>query len=162
MDIFSKSKLLVRAVIALLILNFIAIGIFLWRGFSHPHMPPPPRSVQEVSQILKSELNLTDQQAEQINELRKSYFEKENEVLKSLRAGRDSMNAQMFNKDTDEELVMAVAKRISENEYRMEMLRFEQARALKQLCTPDQLLKFEGLLKEIRDYFRPQGPPPRK
>ncbi len=162
MDIFFKSKLLVRAVISLLILNFIAIGIFLWRGFAHPHMPPPHRSVQEVSQILKSELNLTDQQSEQISVLRKSYFEKEKVVLKSLRAGRDSMNAQMFNKDTDEELVMAVAKRISENEYRMEMLRFEQARELKQLCTPDQLQKFEGLLKEIREYFRPEGPPPRK
>lgn len=161
MDIFSKSKLLVRAVIALLILNFIAIGIFLWRGFSHPHMPPR-RGIQEVSQILKNELNLTDQQSEQINVLRKSYFEKEKVVLKSLRAGRDSMNAQMFNKDTDEELVISIAKRISENEYRMEMLRFEQARELKQLCTPDQLQKFEGLLKEIREYFRPEGPPPRK
>ena len=161
MDIFSKSKLLVRAVIVLLILNFMAIGIFLWRGMSRPHMPPH-RGAREVAEILKNELKLTDQQADQISDLRRSYFKKEAEVLKSLRAGRDSMNAQMFNKDTDEEMVVSIAKRISENEYRMEMLRFEQARALKQLCTPDQLLKFEGLLKEIREYFRPVGPPPRK
>jgi Spy/CpxP family protein refolding chaperone len=164
MDIFAQNKLLVRVVIALAVLNVLSIGIFLWKGFSHPPGFPhhPPHGYRDVTGILKRELKLTDTQAEQIDKLRSDYFEKEKMVLGRLRAERDSMNAEMFNKSTDEALVLSLAREISENEYKMEMLRFEQAKELKTICTPDQLEKFNVLMGEIRDYFRPNNQPPGK
>ena len=55
-----------------------------------------------------------------------------------------------------------LAKRVSEYEYKMELLRYEQAQQFKSICTPEQREKFEALVKEIRDYFKPNNQPPRK
>ena len=72
------------------------------------------------------------------------------------------MNELIFNKDTDSTLVKALAKRVADNEYQMELYRLEQAQQLKAICTPEQLKKFNGLVKEIRDYFRPDNQPKRR
>lgn len=169
MDIFAQKKFLVWMVVLLTILNVFSIGIFFWKDFSRhqfpPPFPPPPpphHEFRDVSGILKTELSLTDKQVEQIKTLRADIFEKERDILTTLRSQRDSMNSEMFNKATDEELVKSLAKRISENEYSMEMLRFEQAKQLKAICTPEQLEKFGDLVIEIRDYFRPDNQPRRK
>jgi hypothetical protein len=37
----------------------------------------------------------------------------------------------------------------------------EQAQQLKTICTPQQLEKFDKLVIEIRDYFRPDNRPPK-
>ena len=38
------------------------------------------------------------------------------------------------------------------------MSRYEQAKELKKICTPEQMEKFETLVLEIRDYFKPDKP----
>lgn len=44
----------------------------------------------------------------------------------------------------------------------MELLRFEQAKEMKLICNAEQQEKFEKLVKEIRDYFRPDNQPTRQ
>ena len=165
MDIFAQKKLLVRLVILLTSLNLLSIGIFLWKDFSHHHEPelfPHGNEYRDVSTVLQKELNLTDKQVEQIKNLRSNIFEKEKSLAKIIRSDRDSMNEAMFNKITNEEEVKAIAKQIANNEYQMELLRIEQAQQLKAICTPIQLEKFQGLVLEIRDYFRPDNQPRKK
>lgn len=166
MDIFAQKKLLIRLVVLLAILNLLVIGVLLFRDFGRPHHPPHPPggpggpgNFHDVSGILEHELKLSPQQVVQLNRVRSDFFERERTVLDLIRSQRDSMNAQMFNKETDEALVMALARRISENEYRMETLRFEQAKAFKAICTPEQLERFEAMVLEIRDYYRPDNQP---
>ena len=78
MDIFSQKKLLFRSVIALAILNVMAIGLFAWKDFKHrnrePELFPKIEQYHDVSGILKSELNLTEKQTEQIEQIRLNYF----------------------------------------------------------------------------------------
>jgi Spy/CpxP family protein refolding chaperone len=162
MDIFEQKKLLSRIVILLTVLNLVLIGTFLWRGnFSRPE-PPLFRGgdYKDVSGILKQELNLNDSQVEQIQQLRSDFFEKEKVLARAIRAKRDSMNLVMFNKQTDEQLLKRLAREVAEGEYEMELLRIAQAQQLKSICNPEQLEKFEGLVREIRDYFRPDNRPP--
>jgi hypothetical protein len=166
MDIFSQNKLLLRLVIALAILNVMAIGLFIWKELKHqknePELFPKIEQYHDVSGILKSELNLTEKQAEQIQQLRLNYFEKEKVLAKTIRDEKDSMNIFMFNKSTNEELVKNLAHEIALNEEQMEILRFQQAKDLKAICTIEQQERFENLVKEIRDYFRPDNQPKRK
>ena len=68
----------------------------------------------------------------------------------------------MFNKNTDETKIKLLAKQIADAEYQMELLRFEQAKELKLICNAEQQEKFEKLVKEIRDYFRPDNQPTRQ
>lgn len=160
MDIFAQKKFLVSTVVVLTVLNIISIGVFVWKDFSHRPPPLPPHHFRDVSGILKRELQLSDEQSMKIDMLRSDFFEREKAVLSVLRSQRDSMNMEMFNKNTNHDLVQSFARRIADNEYAMEMLRYEQAQQLKSVCTPEQLEKFEALMVEIRDYFRPDNQPP--
>lgn len=163
MDILSQKKLLIKVIVLLAILNIFSIGAYVWQEFFHK--PPPQNRAndkREVSTVLEKELNLTSQQVGLINDLRSKYSQKEKILSAKITGERDSMNTAMFNKVIDEELVIALALRVADNEYEMELLRFEQAKEFKSICTPDQLEKFGYLIKEIRDYFKPDNKPEKK
>ena len=163
MDIFAQKKLLVRLVFVLAILNIAVISIMLLKDLRHgPPGPPPHRDIEnfrEVSGIIEKELKLSETQVTQFNDLRNTYFKKERNVHELIRSQRDSMNEMMFNKNTNDSLLRAVALRVSQSVHQMELLRIEQAAELKKLCTPAQLEKFESLMLEIRDYFKPMPKP---
>ena len=91
-----------------------------------------------------------------------SYYLKEIDLKKTIKDYKDEMNEKMFNKNTDETKIKLLAKQIADAEYQMELLRFEQAKELKLICNAEQQEKFEKLVKEIRDYFRPDNQPTRQ
>jgi periplasmic protein CpxP/Spy len=163
MDIFTQKKLLIRTVALLTALNLLFIGLFLWKDFFRR---PPPQGNQnvtrDVTDILKRELKLTREQSNQMKALRADVFQKEEVLSSIIKRERDSINIIMFNKSTDEELIRSLARSVADNDYKMELLRFEQAQQLKSICSPEQLEKFEDLIIEIRDYFRKDNIPKRK
>jgi hypothetical protein len=163
MDIFNQKKILIRIVVLLTVLNLSLIGIFLWKDLIRKHLPPGnQKESRDVTEILKRELNLSREQVDQMRDLRSSYFETEEKLAALIKSERDSMNMIMFNKNTSVDLVMGLARRVANNDYKMELLRFEQAQKLKSICTSEQLEKFEGLIIEIRDYFRQDNKPKRR
>ena len=156
MDIFLKNKFLVRIVAFLLCLNLFSIGYF-WLGKKgNDDGRRPKRPIEQVTEILKNELQLTDKQAEELKNIRQDFFDKEQPLSQAIRAKRDSMNMEMFNENTDTAHVKAIAKRVADCEYQMELYRLEQAQQLKTICTPEQLRKIQGIVIDIRDYFQPQ------
>ena len=160
MDIFAQKKLLIRLVTILIAMNLFLIGFFVWKEIFHK--PPPPGrfdELRDVSEILKKELNLNETQAEQIKVIREDFFAKEKLLEATIRSGRDSMNIEMYSKNSNEEMIKSIARRTVENEYKMELLRYEQSQKLKSICTPDQMEKFNKLILEIRDYFKPEDKP---
>ena len=161
MDIFTKQKLLIRIIVFLIVLNLGSISFFIWRDLKHkePLLFPKNEDYKDVTSVLKKELNLSDNQVLQFDEIRKRNFEKQSVLKKIIRDDKDAMNSEMFNVKTDETKIEMLAIRISDNEYKMEMLRFDQAKELKAVCNKKQLEKFENLVKEIRDYFRPDNQP---
>lgn len=161
MDIFAQKKLLIRIIIVLGVLNLLSIGVFLWKDVFPPPRQAPVASEdkRDVSSILETELNLTKEQAEAIRSLRADYMAREKELVEAIRSERDSMNTEMFSGTTREEVVRSLARRIADNEYKMELLRFDQAKMLKSICTPGQVEKFNRLVREMRDYFKPDNKP---
>ena len=168
MNIFSQQKWLIRLVIVLVMLNIGAMCFIIWQHKNYKPIPaaisqkqeekdnrPPKKSVEELSQILKQELELTAEQEEKFKEIRQDFFDKEQHVRKKLNAGRDSLNEEMFSSSIDTNLAKQIARGIAENEYQIELYRLAQAQQLAKICTPQQLNKFQDLVKEMRDYFRP-------
>lgn len=156
MDIFTQKKILVRIVIILTVLNLLSMGLFLWKDFYKSPQRPQEKNRKEVSSVLERELKLDKQQVDQVSQLRSDYFEKEAALVKLIRSERDSLNIAMFRKNSNEEQIIELAKKVADNEFKMELLRYEQSKEFKLICTPAQLEKFEGLVLEIRDYFRPE------
>jgi len=163
MEIFAQNKLLKWCVAVLVLVNMLTLGMFLWKEYSpHNARPVIPDDFRDVSGVLQRELDLTPEQTEQIKKIREDFYAKEKVLSSSIRGERDSMNIMMFNKNTDDSLVKSLARAVAENEYRMEILRLAQAQQLKAICTPQQLEKFDKLVIEIRDYFRPDNKPPKR
>ena len=165
MDIFSKHKLLSRSVLFLVVLNLVTLGFFVWKEFKphkEPLLFPINESYKDVSNILKKELHLSNKQVIQFDKIRSQNFIKQAYLKRIIRNQKDAMNLEMFNKNSDEQKIMQLARQIANNEYAMEMLRYNQAKELKAVCTPEQLEKFEKLVLEIRDYFRPDNQPLKK
>lgn len=164
MDIFLKNKRLIKTVYVLTFLNIITLSLLVWKFVSahEPLLFPKKEAYKDVSGILKKELNLSEKQVRQFDEIRKRNFEKQAALKKIIRDDKDAMNEEMFNITTDEKKVQLLAKRIAEHEYQMELLRLKQAKELKAVCNGAQLRKFHELVKEIRDYFRPDNQPDRK
>ncbi len=163
MEIFAQNKLLKGCVAALIIVNVLVLAVFFSKEYSKPNQRPIiPDDFRDVSGILQKELELTPGQTGQIKKIRADFYDKEKILSLTIRRERDSMNMIMFNKNTDDSLAKSLARAVAENEYSMELLRLEQAQQLKAICTPQQLEKFDKLVIEIRDYFRPDNRPLKK
>ena len=157
MDIFSKTRILVKLVWILGLINLCLLVFFGWmfwlRKPGPPHDKPGPQ--KELSVILKEELGLSAIQVEQLKKVRADFFSREKILSEQTRLKRDSMNMLMFGKNADDAQLKALATGISTNEYEMEVMRIEQAKQLRAICSEVQLNKLENLVKEIRDYLRP-------
>ena len=162
MEIFAQNKVLKWCVAVLVIINMLTLGTFLWKAYSITNQRPIiPDDFRDVSGILQKELDLTADQTKQIKKIRADFYDKEKVLSVIIRGERDSMNMIMFNKNTNDSIVKLLARSVAENEYKMELLRLAQAQQLKAICTPTQLAKFDKLVIEIRDYFRPDNKPPK-
>ncbi len=178
MDILMQKKFLVRIVILLTVLNLSFIGLFVWKDFirkpprennrnnpnnpNNPNNGSDPRNSRDIFEILKRELNLSKEQVDEIRNLRSGFSETEKMLSDAIKSEKDSMNIFMFNKETNDEIVKSLARRVAENDYKMELIRYEQAQKLKSICTASQQEKFEDLVLEIRDYFRTDDKPQKK
>jgi len=156
MDIFSQKKILISAVIVLLLFNLLLVGI-LGFGLFRPKPQPQPRPVDEteLAAVLKKELNLSEQQAEELRNIRTQFFQKEQIITGIIRSKRDSMNLLMFGDNANDTFLKQLAAGVSENEYNMELLRIDQAEKLRTICNGEQIKKLQKLVKEVRDYLRP-------
>ncbi|MFZ4592066.1 MAG: Spy/CpxP family protein refolding chaperone [Ignavibacteria bacterium] len=146
-------------------MNIFSIGIFFGKDIFHKP-PQQDRSNdnrsndnrsndnRDVLSILERELNLTEKQSEEFKKIRSDFPDKERAVREVLNKERDSLNEEAFKKNPDEEKIKSLARKIADNEYKVELLRYEQAKEMKAICTAEQQEKFEVLIKEIRDYLR--------
>ncbi len=157
MDVFTKNKWLFRLVVFLILLNLGLLG-FIARKNNAPANKNEQRA-DVLMQILRKELQLSEQQADQMKMIREAFFAREKILSAKIKAERDSMNQEMFNKNTNEKTVLFLAREIAENEYAMELQRLAQAKQLKNICTPQQQEKFQNLAREIKNYFKPEKKP---
>ena len=139
-----------------MIFNLILVGILSFGPF-RPKQKPQPKPVDEteLAAVLKKELNLSQQQAQELRNIRTQFFQKEQILTGVIRSKRDSMNLLMFGDNANDTLLKQLAAGVSENEYNMELLRIDQAEKLRTICNGDQIKKLQKLVKEIRDYLRP-------
>lgn len=153
MDFFTKKKMIFYLIIILIITNLLLIIIFI--ADKQTNSKNEVVDPENLAEILKQRLNLSDEQAKKINIIRSDFYSEEKVLSHKIRAARDSMNQIMFNKESNDSLLIKLAKSISEKEFQMELLRIEQAKSIKSVCNPKQIDAFQDLVKEIRDYLKP-------
>jgi len=163
MALFTKNRLAAWAIVILVLLNVVALGTLWWTQIRRPGHPPPPpdrRPRHDVSKFLEQELELTTGQAEQLRVLRETNAEQSYIIEQEIHKYRLAMAKAMFEKDPNIKQVETWANRIGQKHEELELKRFQHFIDMKSLCTQEQALRFEALLRKVLETTRPPGPPP--
>lgn len=147
----SKLKLLSVAVIALLLINVAIVGFLLFR--KPPHLPEgrPPTAQAGPRQIIIDRLNLNAEQVGAYDKLINAHQVLINQLEDSVRVLKNdlyqTLNDESFaGKDS---LII----RLGEIQEQIELTNYNHFGALKKLCRPDQLDKFNKLTNDLAGFF---------
>ncbi len=159
MDIFKRERTTQWIIILLVILNiFTIVTLWMQRGQRQP-LPPPGeqgRQGHDVFRFLDMELDLSESQSRQLEEMRHRHHEERLRLEKGVLDTRRELLRLVTRSDTDSTEVQRLSRSIGERQAVLEQLTFQHFMEIKALCNRDQTAEFERLLREVLD----RQPPP--
>ena len=153
MDIFKQKTYLVVTVIILIILN-LGILTMLWINKpDHPkfpnHIADRPNEQEQISILLRQELEFTDEQIEEYLHLRRINREQMSGLENEIR----DLKRQMFNKvileNSDLPISDSLLSMILDKQGQIEKLTYQHFLDLNQLCDPGQQNKLQLLIHRL-------------
>src|SRR3989304_2615820 len=160
MDIFTKKRFTFWSIILLVILNVFTISLLWLNQYSRPVAPPPlrePKEDQRTLQFLQKELNLTDAQIQQYDQLRQAHNKRTRLLVNDIRYSKREMMDEIFKDEPDTSKSMQIADLIGKKQTELERITFKHFLDLKELCGKEQLNKLQGLMDEFFRRNPPQG-----
>ncbi|MBL1214368.1 MAG: hypothetical protein HND52_13505 [Ignavibacteriae bacterium] len=162
MDIFKRNKNLKITIVILVILNLATITL-LWLGKpKHEDLRESSKKGNQevrIKQMLKKELDFSDEQAEQFLELRKNHREKtislEDELVQ---LKKEMFNEAMYNNNMN--ISDSLLSLTLEKQKQLEIITFQHFQKVKQICTPEQQEKLFKLMHRLLGPKHKGGPPP--
>ena len=111
-------------------------------------LPAQARGGKFKEQMMK-ELDLSEQQAQQLQELKKSNKPEMKSLRGEMKAIREKMQDAMA-KDASESELRSLHNQKFEIRKKLSTARFEKMLAIRKILTPDQRVKFQQMMKEKR------------
>ena len=159
MDIFTKKCVTFWIIFLLVVLNISTVSM-LWLNQNRGPGAPPPRGKERQDhrtlEFLQRELDLTDEQILQYNQLRQEHAEQTRVLINDIRRLKQEMMDEMFYDEPDTTKAMEIANLISKKQTEVERITFNHFLDLKELCGMEQVDKLRGLVDE---FFRRNLPP---
>lgn len=156
MNYFSTQRITTWTIVILIILNLSTLAMLWFSRFIRPATPLPGEGSGNVAHFLYQELDLTDDQARQFDELRRQHFQESKVLVEASQQLKRELFEEVFASSPDTEKLQGIAEEIGAKQAELETLRFTHFLELKSLCQPEQSEKFQALFREI---YPPQNPP---
>ncbi len=161
MDFLTKKRYTFWIIFLLVVLNISTVSM-LWliytrkpAGQLHARIP---QEDHRTLQFLQKELDLTDTQIQQYEQLRQTHAEKIRHLINDIRQLKKEMMDEVFSNNPDSAKMAEIAGLIGNKQAEIERLTFEHFLDLKKLCGKDQV----GKLQRLLDEFFKRNPPPRE
>ncbi|MCB9188309.1 MAG: hypothetical protein H6599_03400 [Flavobacteriales bacterium] len=148
----NKSKVYIIIIILLLICN----GLLSFFLFSKP-LPPGPPPFKSPKEVIAKELHFSQQQISEYNVLIKAHQSEIKNIDEELRLLKDSLFTSIL-KDNSELAAEEVADKIAQTQKKIELLHVQHLMAIKDMCTTEQKVLFDDLVKDFGKIFRPHPP----
>lgn len=132
----------------LILLNALMIG---WQWFAPRKHPPRPED------ILKNELQLTDDQMNAYRELIREH----RMIADPIESEVTELRKQLFNYEQPDSTKQKIANVIAEKQAKLEMSFYVHFKKVRVLCTDEQKKKFDDVLLRALAAGRPPRPRPR-
>ncbi|MEP6927878.1 MAG: hypothetical protein ABI834_09595 [Ginsengibacter sp.] len=148
MDTLTKNKSLISIIIFLLITNVAMLIFFLVLGNpaqrnSHGH------DQNGISDLLEKEVGFTKEQIDTYQSLRKEHFEKVHPLFNELRTAKENLFNLIYSAQVSDSSVNMAADLIAEKQKILDLQMFNHFKKLRNICTPDQLQKFDSTIKKV-------------
>ncbi len=145
-----------KIAIAVLLLLNIATLTFLWT-----HRPPPPGSRGPFMFLVKA-TDMDDAQQAAYRQLRDAHRSKVEAFQKQNSQIRGQLIDLLAQKDENDPAVQQLVDSIGVVKRQEELLMFEHFRRVREICRPDQQVKFDAAIGEAIQSMAPPGRPPRR
>jgi Spy/CpxP family protein refolding chaperone len=144
-----KNKALVT-IIGILLLANIGMLVFLVSAMKKPDRGHPAHTSTGFSTIsyLQSKIGFSDKQIDQLEKLKGEHHQKLNPLFEDLRTTKDQFFL-LVKESPSEAVIDSLTSMIGEKQKRLDMQVFHTIEEVRNICTPEQQVKFDSLLPKI-------------
>ena len=148
MDSVTKNKSLVSIIIFLLITNIAMLVFFLVLN------KPPQKDVRAhvqngISGMLQKEVGFSKDQVDEYLSLRKSQMDSIHVLFDELRKSKMDFYNLIYSSEVSDSSLNNAAGIIAEKQKTLDLQMFDHFKKVRNICTPDQLQKFDTTLKKV-------------
>ena len=154
MDYFTKNKMLFWCVIILVILNVVTLSSF-WMGKSGPAMQKRPGGQRDGQKIMTEKLQLSDQQAQEFEQIRNEHFMRTRRLQDDMHKIRLDMLDETFELEPDDLQIEKLLSELGEMQNQFEKNLFQHFQELKDACNEQQREQLQLMLRNLIDSTRP-------
>lgn len=163
---FPRQKWLLLLVVILLLTNIVTLAFF-WSTRPPYHEPfpnnqKPGERERRMGLFMVNEMKFDKQQEETYWKLRDSMVNQQRPLMDSIREAKKVFFDLLKQPSPSDSQVYAVNNHVSELQQKLDMLTFRHFQQVRTLCKPDQIQKFDTVIKEIvyrmTTFRRPNGP----
>ncbi len=140
-----KIKSLVAIVVFLLLSNIAMIIFFVVLGDHKKSF----HSKEEMANKLKNEVGFSPQQIALFDTLRTEHFKHSHQLFENIRTTKENFYNLLYNKDASDSAIINAADKIGQVQKTLDMQMFQHLRSVRNICTRDQLPKFDSLIKKV-------------
>jgi Spy/CpxP family protein refolding chaperone len=160
MNTIVKNKLITYFVVLLLVVNSIAMGMYWWQQYSDAHPKPNTKDNQGASAFLMDKLKFDSVQLGAFKKLQQTHQQAIKAVKDSMHFAKDNF-FNLLEKDSVTEQELSEAASITAlKQIQLDRITFQFFKSVQQLCTPEQKIIFQEVIKEaLRIMGRPAPPP---
>jgi protein CpxP len=144
-----KIKVLTFAVIALLLLNFATLGFLLLTGPIHDRRPPH----REPKEIIIDQLQMDAAQQAAYQKLINSHRGTIDSLDHQIRGAKNKLYSQLTQTTVDLKTKDSLIEILASNQKKIEETHFKHFQDIKNLCTPEQMNRFDDLTEELSRIF---------
>lgn len=139
-------------IIAVLLISNIALVVYVFTGGRCPHKPPTRDQQQNKSGItsaLEKEVGFSEQQLAQYKNLREEHWKIAKPLFDSMQKGKELLFKLTQTAAVEDSVVQNAAASIAANQKLMELQSFRHFKQVRELCTREQLPRYDSVLKKI-------------
>jgi len=134
--------------VAILLVTNIATLAFMW-SIREKKKPGNQSPKGRMGQFMVDQMKFTKEQEAQYWQLRDSMLNQQRPIMDSMRASKTKFFALLNQPDINDSALQAKTEEIGELQKRLDIVTFRHFQQIRTICKPEQLQKFDTVIKEI-------------
>ncbi len=154
----SKNRTLLFIIAFLLLINIAAVFYFFWFRDEQKRSRDKDSMRNGIALALQKEVGFTDSQVTQYKQLKEEHWKIAKPLFDSMQLAKDNLYNLVKADSVSDSLLQARVDQIAARQKAMDLQGFRHFRKVRALCTPEQLPRYDSLMKKIiAKKGRPQG-----